>query len=322
MAKTKHVDDDQESVADDAEPQILSVEDDEAEEPAPKKKKSKATKPKAPTAAEKTAEENKKVDDAVAVDGEIAGFRRDDIAAALKVARGGKALGKINKAKFVAELQTTPETAQLIADILKKERATAGKRTAKKRVRDAALASEAVGYGKLKAGDTTIEEAAGIDHTQTLISVAEAKKLVSYMPGTPSGMTVSEDVYDELLLRKSVVLNTDAAKVAAAHADAAMRQVINAATELAVFNGKTTVKAAHVAHVIASLVDQLQHASMPEGVVAYAGSKGIIDADNEKIGELKAAGRRNATAHKKFDADKKAAKMAKKAEVELPAMAD
>ena len=133
--------------------------------------------------------------------------------------------------------------------------------------------------GYLGADDKDAAAVAGLDGTACLISIADAKRLMKFVPVTPGASSFDSDEYKERhkLFKNGVPDST--ARETQTRCDAVFRAVMNQATLRIAEQGKKTISASTMLSVLRGYHSNMLFTSVlpPIGLVRHAQKEGILD---------------------------------------------
>ena len=147
--------------------------------------------------------------------------------------------------------------------------------------------SRTAGYiNTLSENKTAID---GNDCIQTLISVADAKRMMRFVPATPGAAGFSAAEFSRRLELCKASVPTSAARVTQAYGDAIFRNVNNQAVLRSVEAGKKTVSPSMMAAVLRNYAAKLDFTAvtLPIGVVRHAQDLGIMNNPDADMDERK-----------------------------------
>lgn len=185
------------------------------------------------------------------------------------------------------------------------EETKAGKRRAQirrsKKAKSVGYRSLARQVGYSDRGKDGRSAAAGMDGAHSLLSLADAKRLMRFVPATPGEHAFGEDEMDkrQFLFEKGVP--SGAARETQVHCDAVMRNVMNEAVLRAAESGKKSISAYDMMCVLRPYAQNMMFTSGVTpciGQIRHAQAEGILTAtDSDK--ELLVAEKKVNTAYKK-----------------------
>jgi hypothetical protein len=162
--------------------------------------------------------------------------------------------------------------------------------------------ARSAGYIDRLAGDNNTTS--GIDSLSSLLSVADAKRLMRFVPATPGATSFGLDEFTKRhdLFKQGVPAST--ARETQARCDSAMRSIMNQVVLRAAETGKKNITASMMASVLRPYSENMLFTSVvpPVGLVRYAQDEGILsskDADKK----LKEDEKKENSAAKKIAAD-------------------
>jgi hypothetical protein len=194
-----------------------------------------------------------------------------------------------------------PEEEESEETIAARKKATTRRRKKAKLVGYRSLA-RAAGYV-----DRSIQEGVvngGGDSIHSLISIAESKRLMRFVPATPGAITFSANEFKKRLNLFKTSVPTSAARETQARCDVVMRSVINEAVARTIEGGKKTVSASTVAAVLRPYAANLELTAVapPRGLVRYAQDAGILESHEADVKE-RLEDKKAANANKKLFAE-------------------
>lgn len=143
------------------------------------------------------------------------------------------------------------------------------------------------------------------DCLSSLLSVADAKRLMRFVPATPGapGYDAEEFAQRMELFKQSVPAS--AARETQAHCDAAMRAVMNQAVMRAVESGKKTISPSMMAAVLRPYASNMEFTSItpPLGLLRFAQNSGLLnvpESDHNKTADEKKICSANKKAYNEF----------------------
>lgn len=123
-----------------------------------------------------------------------------------------------------------------------------------------------------------VQTTAGPDGLCSLLSNADAKRLMRFVPATADAVSFSLEEYEQrhALFAKGVPLST--ARETQARCDAVLRAIMNQAVQRTAESGKKTVTASTVASVLRPYAEKMEFTAVapPLGLVRYAQKEGVI----------------------------------------------
>ena len=160
---------------------------------------------------------------------------------------------------------------------IEKSAKRASSENARRRARAYAKKAAEAGYG-----DASVGSAAGVDINYTLVSLHNARALVTYAP------SLEEGSYDKVEGKARISLGTEtvtanAAREAAVRSDALVRWIVNKAVLNSVEGGRSRVDAATVAAVLRPYEDKLAFtgSTPPPGLIRAAQVAGVLDSSTK-----------------------------------------
>lgn len=194
------------------------------------------------------------------------------------------------------ELEMSPEEAKKRAKDLSKKRRKA----------------KLVGYRTLskKAGYLNVNTEGdilpmGTDCLASLLSEADAKRLMRFVPSTPGAIGFNSTEFNKRMELFKQSVPGSAARETQARCDAVMRAAINQAVMRAVEMGKKTVSASMMASVLRSYAANMEFTAVvpPIGLVRHGQDIGVLNAANEDDAKKRSDEKKEANANKKVAVD-------------------
>lgn len=167
----------------------------------------------------------------------------------------------------------------------KQNKALKKKRKKAKLVGYRALSKQA-GYTERSGKDSSIPK--GLDCLSSLLSVADAKRLMRFVPATPGAPGFDATEFSKRMELFKHGVPGSAARETQARCDAAMRAIMNQAVMRAVEAGKKTVTPAIMAAVLRPYASQMEFTCVapPIGLVRYAQNSGILNSNESDTKEV------------------------------------
>lgn len=149
--------------------------------------------------------------------------------------------------------------------------------------------------------------ASGRDGTAALLSTADAKRLMRFVPAMPGNSSFGLSEFEQRMSLFKQGVSAAAARETQARADAAMRAVMNEVVLRAAEAGKKTITPSAMASVLRPYAQQMLFTAVqpPLGLIRYAQVEGILSttqADKDSIPDEK---KDNLAAKKMFEAYEK-----------------
>jgi hypothetical protein len=136
--------------------------------------------------------------------------------------------------------------------------------------------ARSAGYIDRLSGDTVTTS--GVDSISSLLSVADAKRLMRFVPATPGATSFGLDEFSKRhdLFKQGVPAST--ARETQARCDSALRSVMNQVVLRAAETGKKNVTASMMASILRPYAENMLFTSVvpPTGLIRYAQDEGIL----------------------------------------------
>ena len=158
----------------------------------------------------------------------------------------------------------------------RKRRISAMKRKKKAKLVGYRSLARSAGYIDRLSGDTVTTS--GVDSISSLLSVADAKRLMRFVPATPGATSFGLDEFSKRhdLFKQGVPAST--ARETQARCDSALRSVMNQVVLRAAETGKKNVTASMMASILRPYAENMLFTSVvpPTGLIRYAQDEGIL----------------------------------------------
>jgi len=184
------------------------------------------------------------------------------------------------------EPEEEEEEEELSEELLAKQKKALTKKRKKAKLVGYRALSKQAGYTDGSGKDNLVPK--GLDCLSSLLSVADAKRLMRFVPATPGAPGFEAAEFSKRMELFKHGVPESAARETQARCDAAMRAIMNQAVMRAVEAGKKTVTPAIMAAVLRPYASQMEFTCVtpPIGLVRYAQNSGILNSNESDTKEV------------------------------------
>ena len=183
-----------------------------------------------------------------------------------------------------------PEEEAVDEELLAKRKATLTKKRKKAKLVGYRSLSKTAGFmANTEKGEVL---PSSVDCLSSLLSVADAKRLMRFVPATPGAPGFDASEFDQRMELFKQSVPASAARETQARCDAAMRAAMNQAVIRAVESGKKTISPSMMAAVLRPYAANMEFTSVtpPIGLIRFAQNSGVLnvpESDQNKTADEK-----------------------------------